>query len=328
MGLLDALQDPTFRADVGKNAKNLLQSTSNTLAENVSMPVDAMAWILRKAGVPIPENPTMGSDWMRQNGLTAAVQPGPSAMAGETLGLLAPMSATKQGAAAVAKGLLSLEEKSLPVGLSMKSADEGGILGALSKKFSYPQDQALATAQKNAAKPISEGGLGLRPDNTPMERAQAMGFDENLYHGTPKQIQFERLNPSDAGSIYATKKQDYANDFSKRKMVIDPMTADDYVGQVFPLKGNLGNSTKLSVNQMEDAGYSPNFVSQMKKSGFDSGISKDGQVIFTNPSILRSRFAAFDPARRNEADLLAGLLPLSVMVDQEQKNKLKGLLSR
>jgi hypothetical protein len=107
MGLLDALQDPTFRADVKKNARNLAQSASNTLAENVTMPVDAMAWILRKAGVPIPDNPVMGGDWMRQNGLTAAVQPGPSAMAGETLGLLAPIAATKQGAAAVAKGLLS-----------------------------------------------------------------------------------------------------------------------------------------------------------------------------------------------------------------------------
>jgi hypothetical protein len=115
MGLLDALYDPTFRVDVGKNAKNLLQSTSNTLAENVSMPVDVTAWLLRKAGVPIPENPTMGSDWMRQNGLTAAVQPGPSAMAGETLGLLAPMSATKQGAAAAAKGLLSIDDHAMNI---------------------------------------------------------------------------------------------------------------------------------------------------------------------------------------------------------------------
>ena len=106
MGLLDAIQDPTFRADVKKNARNLAQSASNTLAENVSMPVDLTAMLLRKAGLPIPENPTMGSDWMRQNGLTAAVQPGPSALAGETLGLLAPMAATKQGAAAAA-GLLN-----------------------------------------------------------------------------------------------------------------------------------------------------------------------------------------------------------------------------
>ena len=31
-----------------------------------------------------------------------------------------------------------------------------------------------------------------------------------------------------------------------------------------------------------------------------------------DPSRLRSRFAAFDPARRNESDLLAGLLPYAI----------------
>lgn len=104
MGLLDALQDPTFRADVKKNARNLAQSASNTLAENISMPVDLTAMLLRKAGLPIPENPVMGGDWMRQNGLTAAVQPGPSALAGETLGLLAPIGFVKTDKL---KGLLS-----------------------------------------------------------------------------------------------------------------------------------------------------------------------------------------------------------------------------
>jgi hypothetical protein len=172
------------------------------------------------------------------------------------------------------------------------------------KVFVYPQDEALATAQRNAAKPVSEGGLGLHPDNTAMERAKAMGFSNDVYHGTPKQTEFLSLNPSAAGSVYATKKKDYANDFAKRKMVIDPMTADDYVGQVLPLKANLGNSTSLAKSQIEDAGYSPSFMSQFRDAGFDSGVSRDGQIIFSSPSMIRSRFAAFDPARRNEADLL------------------------
>ena len=42
----------------------------------------------------------------------------------------------------------------------------------------------MRRAQRNAAKAISEGGLGLRPDNTPMERAQAMGYEGGWYHGT------------------------------------------------------------------------------------------------------------------------------------------------
>jgi len=42
----------------------------------------------------------------------------------------------------------------------------------------------MRRAQRNAAKAISEGGLGLRPDNTPMERAKAMGYEGGWYHGT------------------------------------------------------------------------------------------------------------------------------------------------
>ena len=53
-------------------------------------------------------------------------------------------------------------------------------------KFTYPQEKALLTAQKNAAKPVSQGGLGLRPDNTPQERAAAMGFDIEFNHGTQR----------------------------------------------------------------------------------------------------------------------------------------------
>ena len=39
-------------------------------------------------------------------------------------------------------------------------------------------------AQERAALPIEEGGLGLPPDNTAMDRARAMGFDIDAYHGT------------------------------------------------------------------------------------------------------------------------------------------------
>lgn len=50
-----------------------------------------------------------------------------------------------------------------------------GLLG----KSTYPQAQALETARKNAVKM-----LGLPENNTPMDRARAMGFDVDAYHGT------------------------------------------------------------------------------------------------------------------------------------------------
>lgn len=78
--------------------------------------------------------------------------------------------------AALTVGGLAPLTKGLPVGASIKN---------VSKSFVYPQDKALATAQRNAALPVEKGGLGLHPNNTPMERAEAMGaIDYN--HGTQR----------------------------------------------------------------------------------------------------------------------------------------------
>ena len=45
-----------------------------------------------------------------------------------------------------------------------------------------------------------------------------------------------------------------------------------------------------------------------------------------NPAAVRSRFAAFDPFRRNEPDLLAGAIPFGVFADEDTRNKFGGLL--
>jgi hypothetical protein len=84
---------------------NAAQAASNVAADTVAFPVDALSWLLRKAGVPVPENALLSSDWMKQQGLMAPVQPGASAAAGETLGMLAPMAAVAK-APQIARGLL------------------------------------------------------------------------------------------------------------------------------------------------------------------------------------------------------------------------------
>ena len=48
-----------------------------------------------------------------------------------------------------------------------------------------PQDEALRLAQQRATLPVKQGGLGLPADNTPEQRAAAMGFTQDAYHGTP-----------------------------------------------------------------------------------------------------------------------------------------------
>jgi hypothetical protein len=74
-----------------KALRDFGQSASNTVADTVAVPVDLIAAGLRSGGLPIPSDPVGGSDWMRQQGLTAAVDPGMAKTAGEAAGMLIPM---------------------------------------------------------------------------------------------------------------------------------------------------------------------------------------------------------------------------------------------
>jgi len=85
--------------------RDLMQSASNTAAGNVSGPVDLISMLLRYGGVPVPQNAVGGSQWMAERGLTAPVQPGPWQLAGETLGLSAPIVAAAK-APQIARALL------------------------------------------------------------------------------------------------------------------------------------------------------------------------------------------------------------------------------
>jgi hypothetical protein len=60
--------------------------------------------------------------------------------------------------------------------------------------LSAPQKEALRLAQQRAALPIEQGGLGLPANNTPEQRAAAMGFDRDTYHGSLRDI--KKLDPS------------------------------------------------------------------------------------------------------------------------------------
>ena len=66
-----------------------------------------------------------------------------------------------------------------------------------------PQDEALRLAQERAALPVEQGGLGLPVDNTPEQRAMAMGFDTDAYHGTASDI--SAINPAFYGSSTGAK---------------------------------------------------------------------------------------------------------------------------
>jgi len=207
------------------------------------------------------------------------------------------------------------------------------ILGK-AQRSPYPQQAALDTAQKNAALPISEGGLGLPPNNTPMDRAKAMGFETDVYHATDAPQDFSTFTPSVKGKmgsgVYTSFEPAYAARYAGGEMA-----------RTMPLmnRGEMANvDTRTEVSDLvrqQLANENPNFNIQewkrlsnqeLENRGY-SGLDVDKERLVFNPSNLRSRFAAFDPMRRNESDILAGLLPASLLADPETRRKLDEELS-
>jgi hypothetical protein len=195
-----------------------------------------------------------------------------------------------------------------------------------------PQDEALRTAQENAVRM-----LGLPPGNTPMDRARAMGFsDADIYHATTKD--FPAFDLSKAGSGATVSKTERAVFTSKKPAVSEEYVAGPYYNNngevarqflaganVMPLRVRLTNPQGW---EMSGGSYDPAFVQQALK---DARKAKADSVIFKNmrdpsvttvgrgdpstivatlqPQMLRSRFAAFDPARINENDIMGYATP-------------------
>lgn len=105
---------------------DFLQSASNTAASNVSAPVDGIAWLLRKAGVNVDE-PVGGSDWMQRQGLTRPVGQSVASLAGETMGLLAPITALAK-APQIARGLLGMAENATIPSTMARQGERGMAL--------------------------------------------------------------------------------------------------------------------------------------------------------------------------------------------------------
>lgn len=123
--------------------KDFFQGASNSVASNVSAPVDGIAWLLRKAGLPIPSNPMGGSDWMEEKGLTQTPQNRNAGLLGEFAGMAGPMVAAAK-APQMAQGLLSMADNmAAPALLNSQS---GVISTSLGKTTNI--DDANSLAQK------------------------------------------------------------------------------------------------------------------------------------------------------------------------------------
>ena len=90
-----------------KQGKSFGQGASNAAASTVTGPVDMLAWLLRKGGVPVGDTPIGGEAWMRQKGLMATPENRLAGLLGEGAGLAAPIVAAAK-APEIAGGLLQM----------------------------------------------------------------------------------------------------------------------------------------------------------------------------------------------------------------------------
>lgn len=115
---------------------------------------------------------------------------GPEGLAMGAKAFLPAMAAALGGTAIASKASKGAKLS----GLARALAKERGVLNnpeivrygdgqAMSLPAKTEFELAHEVAQRNAALPIEQGGLGLPPNNTAMQRAEAMGFDTPAYHG-------------------------------------------------------------------------------------------------------------------------------------------------
>ena len=217
----------------------------------------------------------------------------------------------------------SLEKKGYKLNdMTSGSLEDGTVYGAGASKPAfeisaplpspYPQQAALDLAQQRAALPIEQGGLGLPANNTPEMRAAVMGFDVSnpQYHATD--VDFASINPSSRGKmgagIYTSPDVQYAEKYAALEN-----------RRVLPLvsKGYYADADKRSAifDKVREEVYAnnPNVTSrelhdlvaeEMQNRGY-SGFDVDKERLTFNPSDLRSRFAAFDPFRKDVATATA-----------------------
>jgi len=166
-------------------------------------------------------------------------------------------------------------------------------------------------AQKNAALPVSEGGLGLAANNTAAQRAKALGYDTPAYHGT--RIDFEEFQPKS----WFSSDPKYASDYSNVKMRVEPEVPTQ---QVLPVLTKIVKPHKVpyfgseaDMNKILDAGKKQTYVIENVGGGDTS------HYVIKDPKNIRSVNAAFDPKRANEANILAA--GLAIPMTEEKKTR-------
>jgi hypothetical protein len=201
-----------------------------------------------------------------------------------------------------------------------------------------PQAEAMRLAQQRAALPVEQGGLGLRPDNTPQQRAAAMGFDIPFQHGTSAgditAFDMAKTQKSDAGylgqAIYGSEPGSTA--YTGGGVVYPLVAQSEKLQRITPENWNINSPySEVAEGFARNWGNKEAFSREYTKNKLASGIKgildiSGGkgvdQIAIYDPHIIRSRFAAFDPWRRNAAVATAmGVAAPDLLADEGKKGQ-------
>lgn len=222
-----------------------------------------------------------------------------------------------------------LETNGKPTGLQPWAKGEWkGLLDDAPQRPLTEFEQRHLTAQRNAALPVEQGGLGLPPSNTAMDRAKAMGFNQEAYHTSRTGVDTNVLDsgkyaiaPFDAiGTHFGTKEAAFDR-FNRTVGTTEQIKGSSYPVLIKNDRQLLNDSADyykeeplgLMLSAQSDYGNLPKSNAALREKYFNSydvipyvnDVESAGSVSYiAPPANIRSRFAAFDPMRRHEADLL------------------------
>jgi hypothetical protein len=296
-------QHPSVQSALAKLDPDLYHPTGNEYS-----PDEVGAEIyLRMANSPLAKNQSDASEVMRNAGIT---------------GIRYLDAASRDAAGKGTSNFVVFDPK------HMNILERNGVGGAMIQRPKTEFEILHDTAQRNAALPVEQGGLGLPAGNTAMDRAGAMGFDTPAYHGTNADIKEFDLSKhgtsTDKGdfgkAVYVSTDNSIANSYAKAKdkygkdisgANVMPLSIKE--NNVYPVNGQQGMTELINKLGGEDAWYElqqnpDKYANAIKDLGYDS-VRDYGykQSAVFEPKNIRSRFAAFDPFRRHEADILAGV---------------------
>jgi hypothetical protein len=234
---------------------------------------------------------------------------------------------------------------------------KGMPIGASIKDVSKDMSIAMKTAQKNAALPIEKGGLGLPENNTAMDRAKALGFDVSGFHGrykdyseiNPEKTFYVTQNPEyaslytnpSASSMGGKSAQDFVDLKPnvmpveiKSKEILDTRTPEGRKLFEKEFLGKYGNNTPLTDKGLPDWTDAEDFAEffKDKKLPYKGVLVDEGSIPLPDgsiqwrgastavfdPSIVRSKFAAFDPKKIGKPGLMAGAIPFGLLGNEEE----------